>query len=117
MGIEALVPVQIAGFNEAVDDRVAAMLTAGNGIGLTYNDGAGTLTVAASGGGSNCEIKVYTSSDTWRKPANCKSVKAILVAGGGGGGSGRRGAASSIRGGSEGTRKHASIDSDGCFRS
>jgi hypothetical protein len=36
-----------ATFNEAVDDRVAALLTAGTNITATYNDAAGTLTVAA----------------------------------------------------------------------
>ncbi len=37
-------------FAEAVDDRVAALLVAGANITLTYNDGANTLTVAATGG-------------------------------------------------------------------
>lgn len=35
---------------EEVDDRVAALLIAGTNITLTYNDGAGTLTIDASGG-------------------------------------------------------------------
>ena len=42
----------VTDFAEAVDDRVAALLTAGTNITLTYNDGAGTLTIDASGGGS-----------------------------------------------------------------
>lgn len=33
--------------NERVDDRVSNLLVAGEGVDLTYNDGAGTLTVAA----------------------------------------------------------------------
>lgn len=39
--------------NEAIDDRVAAMLTEGTNITLTYDDGAGTLTIdaAATSGG------------------------------------------------------------------
>jgi hypothetical protein len=41
----------ITDFAEAVDDRTAALLVAGSGVTLTYDDGAGTLTVAASGGG------------------------------------------------------------------
>lgn len=41
---------QISDFAEAVDDRVDALLVAGSGITLTYNDTAGTLTIAASGG-------------------------------------------------------------------
>lgn len=40
--------------NERVDDRVNALLVAGSNISLTYNDGAGTLTIdaTASGGSS-----------------------------------------------------------------
>jgi len=41
----------ISDFSEAVDDRVAALLVAGSNVTLTYNDAAGTLTVASSGGG------------------------------------------------------------------
>ena len=36
--------------NEAVDDRVNSLLTAGAGIGLTYDDGAGTLTITGNVG-------------------------------------------------------------------
>lgn len=36
----------LAGFSEAVDDRVAALLVAGAGIGLTYNDASNTLTIS-----------------------------------------------------------------------
>jgi hypothetical protein len=35
---------------ETIDDRVAALLVAGANVSLTYNDAAGTLTVASSGG-------------------------------------------------------------------
>ena len=35
--------------SERVDDRVASLLTAGTNISLTYDDNAGTLTVASSG--------------------------------------------------------------------
>lgn len=40
----------ISTITETIDDRVAALLTAGSNITLTYNDAAGTLTIAASGG-------------------------------------------------------------------
>lgn len=40
----------ITDFSEAVDDRVAALLVAGTNVTLNYNDSAGTLTVASSGG-------------------------------------------------------------------
>lgn len=36
----------ISDFSEAVDDRVAALLVAGAGIGLTYNDASNTLTIS-----------------------------------------------------------------------
>lgn len=35
---------------ETIDDRVGALLVAGTNVTLTYNDGAGTLTVAAAAG-------------------------------------------------------------------
>jgi hypothetical protein len=48
MGQEAFLSEQIIGLSESIDDRVAALLVAGTGITLTYNDIAGTLTIAAS---------------------------------------------------------------------
>lgn len=39
--------------DEQVDDRVAALLVAGTNITLTYDDGAGTLTIDATGGGAS----------------------------------------------------------------
>jgi hypothetical protein len=38
----------VSDFSEAVDDRVAALLIEGEGIDLTYDDGANTLTVKAT---------------------------------------------------------------------
>lgn len=102
MGIEALLTSQIIGFAEGIDDRVNALLQAGSNITLTYDDGANTLTIAATGGSAKCQIDVFTSSGTWTKPTGCQMVMLKLVSGGGGGGSGRRGAASSIRGGGGG---------------
>lgn len=48
MGQEAFLAAQILDFAEATDDRVAALLQAGTGITLTYNDGSGTLTIAST---------------------------------------------------------------------
>lgn len=42
---------QVAGIEEYVQDTVAAMLVEGTNITLTYDDGAGTLTIDAAGGG------------------------------------------------------------------
>lgn len=47
----ALVASDISNFDEAVDDRAAALFVAGANITLTYNDVANTLTIASSGGG------------------------------------------------------------------
>jgi len=41
----------ITGFDEAVDDRTAALCVAGTNMTITYNDVANTLTFDASGGG------------------------------------------------------------------
>ena len=41
----AVIPGDIAGLSEAIDDRVNALLVAGNNIDLTYDDTANTLTV------------------------------------------------------------------------
>jgi hypothetical protein len=41
----------ISDLTETVQDMVAAMLTEGTGIDLTYNDTSGALTIAATGGG------------------------------------------------------------------
>lgn len=48
----------IADFAENVDDRVAALLTAGSNITLTYDDSANTLTIesTASGGGGGGSV-------------------------------------------------------------
>lgn len=40
---------QVSGFNEAVDDRVAALLLAGTGITLVYDDPSNSLTIATTG--------------------------------------------------------------------
>ena len=50
--------------NERVDDRVAALLVAGTNITLTYNDGANTLTIDASGGGASLAIGSTVTSGT-----------------------------------------------------
>lgn len=45
------VSTHITDFNEAVDDRVAALLTPGTNITFTYDDTAGTFTINSAGGG------------------------------------------------------------------
>src|SRR6478736_3249273 len=43
---------QVTDFTEAAQDAVAALLAAGTGVTLTYNDAGNTLTVTSTGGGS-----------------------------------------------------------------
>ncbi len=46
--ITALTASQVTDFSEAVDDRVNALLVAGDNVGITYNDAANTLTIAVA---------------------------------------------------------------------
>lgn len=50
------------GLNETIDDRVASLLVAGSNITLTYDDGANTLTIDASGGGGGSLASSLTVS-------------------------------------------------------
>jgi uncharacterized protein YqkB len=43
----------VSDFSEAVDDRVGTLLVAGTDIGITYNDGANTLTIASTATGGS----------------------------------------------------------------
>lgn len=54
-GLEAALSgyVLASALNELIDDRVAALLTAGSNTEITYNDAGNQLTVTASGGGGN----------------------------------------------------------------
>jgi hypothetical protein len=45
---ETIEAADVTDFNEAVDDRVDALIVDGAGIQTTYNDGAGTLTIAST---------------------------------------------------------------------
>lgn len=47
--------------SEPIDDRVNALLVAGNGIDLTYDDTANTLTIAGAG---NLDYGLLTGSVT-----------------------------------------------------
>ena len=63
----AITATNVSNFDEAVDDRVSNLLTAGTDISLSYNDASGTLTInstAGSGGspaGTNYNLQYYSS--------------------------------------------------------
>lgn len=82
------VAADVTDLTEAVDDRVAALIVAGTGISKTYDDTAGTLTIANTAGSS--DTQVFASSSTWTKPAWATANSRVYVRlwGGGGGAAG-----------------------------
>jgi hypothetical protein len=60
----AIASTAVTDFAEAVDDRVAALLQAGTGISLSYNDPANTLTISASGAALSDEKVKISATDT-----------------------------------------------------
>ena len=62
--------------NERVDDRVNALLTAGTGITLTYDDANNTLTVSGSASYGDSDVASYLSNNGYDTAAN---IKADLV--------------------------------------
>ena len=74
--------------NSTGNTLTKATLTAGNGISIT--NGAGSISIAASGGGGiSTDIDLFNSPGTFTTPANTTKVLAYVVSGGGGGGTGR----------------------------
>nr|DAW21680.1 MAG TPA: Structural protein [Caudoviricetes sp.] len=63
--------------NEQIDDRVAALLVAGSGVTITYNDASNTLTIAATGGGSSTTVAVVNDAGTARTLATADAGKMI----------------------------------------
>lgn len=61
-----------ASLSEIIDDRVAALLAQGSGITLTYNDAAGTLTIAATSTGG-AMLSTTAPSGWWLTAANASS--------------------------------------------
>lgn len=67
----------VGGISETIDDRVGTLLVAGTNVTLTYNDGAGTLTVASAAGSHT-----HTASDiTDFTEAVDDRVGSLIVAG------------------------------------
>lgn len=69
-----LAATDIAGLSEAVQDIMAASLTAGSGISITYNDTAGTITIANTATVSSGDVSGLSEAIDDR-------VAALLVAG------------------------------------
>jgi len=68
---------------EAIDDRVATLLTAGTNITLSYNDSANTLTINSSGGAGGGIPEAPTDGQTYGRRGADATWQ--LVTGGGGG--------------------------------
>ena len=60
--------------NEAIDDQVNTLMTAGTGISLTYNDGAGTLTIDGQQG----DVTGVTAGDGLSGGGNSGAVSLAL---------------------------------------
>ena len=81
-------------------DPVLATITEGSGI--TVTNGAGSITIAASGSGGSSTLTAYTVSDspgTWTAQASTNMVAVIGWGGGGGGGSGAQNTSGAAGGG------------------
>jgi hypothetical protein len=70
----------ISDFNEAVDDRVGALLVAGTNITLNYNDAANTLTITAASGGGNADTLDGLDSTAFALIAGSTFTGAIGIA-------------------------------------
>jgi hypothetical protein len=70
---------EVTDFAEAVDDRVGALLVAGPNVTLTYDDGANTITIEATGGGGSMSGVTKEASIT--RPANTTTYAAGDVVG------------------------------------
>jgi hypothetical protein len=85
-------------------------ITAWTGFIMTINitarsGGSGTgwvFSVAGNPGASTADIQVFTTTGSWTKPTNAKSVNIQLLAGGGGGGAGNKNIAGTNRAGGGG---------------
>ena len=63
--------------DERVDDRVSSLLQAGSGINLSYNDGANTLTISATGGGGGTDVNWAYFNGSAIRPAT--STNQVLI--------------------------------------
>jgi hypothetical protein len=100
--VSATAAIEVSKLSQATN-RILGRTTAGTGsveelsVAGNLTLASGTLTSASS------DIQIFTTSATWTKPANAKSVNIQLIGGGGGGGAGQKNSALAVnRGGGGG---------------
>jgi hypothetical protein len=81
--------------NSTGNTLTKATLSAGSGV--TITNGAGSITIAASGGSSGqLQTRLFTSTTSWTSPAGVTRVRAMVIGGGGGGGSAETGGSGGV---------------------
>jgi hypothetical protein len=83
-------------------DTMYGTLTDQTTLRSSPRDSMGILITPASSAATPVDVQVFTSDDTWTKPANAVLVEIHAIGGGGSGASGRKGAAGGNRGGGGG---------------